>query len=134
MTGSGPAPVMTAGSSVMLMLSGAVVTVAVICVLTSADVLFNSLDSTMRLFGSTTAVFVIMSGVGMIPGVVVLIVIVPFDPAFTAPPAHVTVLPTVEQLNRLVPVTDVIASASGTVSTTTMSVAFCVPVLFTVSV
>ena len=57
---------------------------------TSAEVLFSSLLSAIALSGSTEAVFVI---VPVAAGDVALIVIVAFDPAFTAPPKQVTVWP-----------------------------------------
>src|ERR1051325_6867276 len=115
----------------MLMPSGGASGTSMICVLTSADVLFSSLDSAIVLSGSTTAVFVTEP---ITPGDVALMVIVAFEPWLTAPWSHVTVWPDTVQTNRLVPDTDVIATPVGTVSITFTLVAFAVPVLFTVRV
>src|SRR5262245_4730487 len=130
-TGSGPAPARIAGLSVLISViaggGGPVVT----CVFTSAEVLFNSLPSTIPLSGSTTAVLVI---VPVARGDVALMVMVAFDPWFTAPPVHVTVWPATPQTKRLVPVAPMAVRPAGTVSTTLMSVAGAVPMLLTVSV
>src|SRR6185436_19513688 len=92
-TGSGPAPslqsVPGASTSVLSTLSGAAGGALPTCVLTSADVLFSSLLSAIVLSGSSEAVLVMGP---LVPGDVALIVTVPFAPAFTRPPLHVTVM------------------------------------------
>src|SRR4051794_6114946 len=104
-------------------------------VFTWAEVLFSSFDSMIVLSGSTTAVFVIVAAVG---GAIALIVIVPFWPAFTAPPLQVTVIgvPLDPQLKRLVVLNgnEGRVTPLGSVSTTLMFEAFALPMLLTVSV
>ena len=58
-TGSGPEPASSVGLSVRLIANGAVDADVTTWVLTSADVLFNSLLSAIVFSGSTTAVLVI---------------------------------------------------------------------------
>src|SRR5262245_61394970 len=96
-TGSGPAPAISAGLSVLLIVSGPDDVEAVTCVSTSADVLFSSSLSGIVLSGSTDAVLVIVPIVG---GDVALIVIVAFEPWLTAPPMQVTVCATTPHVKR----------------------------------
>jgi len=104
--------------------------VAPTVVFTADDVLLSSFASSIVSLGSTTAVFVRVPLAGLVP----VIVIVAFDPALTAPPSHVTVVPATAHVKRLVPEADTPVMAAGTVSTTRTFVAFADPMLFTVRV
>src|SRR3954451_18871450 len=136
MTGSGPAPLHQAAphvtaSTFWIASFGVEGGELPTWVLTAAEVLFSSFVSGIVLSGSTTAVFV---RVVALDGAVTLIVIVPFWPALTAPPVHVTVPATLLHVNRLVVVVELNKTPNGKVSTTLMPVAFAVPMLFTVRV
>src|SRR5262245_6649033 len=133
-TGSGPAPGMIAGSSVLMIARRGAFGEVVTAVFTTAEVLLSSFPSAMLLSGSTLAVFVRLFGAA---GAVTLIVIVAFWPALTAPPVQTTVTgPGVgtagEHVNRLVGVAETKATFGGRVSTTLIPVAWTVPRLLTV--
>ena len=99
-------------------------------VLTVAEVLLSSFDSSMVLSGSTTAVFVN----GPVAGAWTCRVIEPFWPWLTAPPVQSTTVgaPEVVQVNRLVPSIELTTTPVGRVSRTVMPVAFTAPRLLTV--
>ena len=121
------------GVSLLLIVMAGGAVVVVTDVLTTAEVLFSSLPSAMVLSGSTTAVLVSDPAAA---GATTCRRMLPFWPAFTRPPMHVTVIgaPAEVQVNRLVVSKGVACSVTpaGRVSLTLMSLASAVPMLFTV--
>jgi hypothetical protein len=131
LTGSGPAPAITAGSSVLTMVRAGGAGAAVTAVLTVADVLFSSLVSGIALSGSTTAVLVS----GPVAGAVTFNRIDAFWPALTEPPVQVTTTvatPDVVHVKRLVVSAEVRTTPVGRVSRTTTLSAWAPPRLLTV--